>query len=82
MTNFGTNFLIPKAKKAFTHLQKTFIKAQILHHIDLKHHIHIEIDALRYGIGRVLSQMTLDQPFFNHIIHKNLEPNFKSEIGQ
>lgn len=39
---FGTDFLTFKAQAAFFHLQKTFIKALIICHFDLKHHIQIE----------------------------------------
>ena len=58
--NSGTNFLTPRAKKIFIYLQKTFIKALILRHFDPQCYIWIEIDALGYAIGEVLTQMTLD----------------------
>ncbi len=76
----GTDFLTPKAKKAFIHLRNAFTKAPIFRHFDLEYHIRIKTDALGYAIGRVLSQMTLDQHFFDHVTHK--DPNSsKSEIG-
>ena len=53
--NFKTDFLTPKAKKAFIHLQKAFTKALILRHFDSERHIWIKIDALGYAIGAVLS---------------------------
>lgn len=78
-----TDFLTSKAKKTFIHLQKTFTKALIIKHFDLECYIYIETNALEYAIGRILSQMILDQSFFDHVTHKNLDPNFsKSEIGQ
>ncbi len=49
-------------------------------HFNLKYHIQIETDALGYAIGGVLSQMTLDQHFSNHVIHD--DPNFKFKISQ
>ncbi len=61
--NSRTDFLTPKAKKAFIHLRKAFIKAPILRHFQPEHHIWIETNALGYAIGGVLSQMTLDQHF-------------------
>ena len=46
MTNFGLEFLTPKAKKIFTDLQKVLIKVLIFHYFDLERHIHIETDVL------------------------------------
>ena len=75
------DFLTFEAKKTFIHLWKPFTKALILRHFDLKCHIWIETDVSSYAIGRVFSQMTLDQHFSGHVTYKN--PNFsKSEIGQ
>ena len=37
-----------------------FIQAPILKHFDLERHIWIETDVSSYAIGRVLSQLTLD----------------------
>ena len=48
-----TDFLTFRVKEAFTHLQKTFIKAPILRYFDLKCYIRIEIDALGYVIDGV-----------------------------
>ncbi len=79
--SFETDFLTPEAKKAFIHLQKAFTEILILRHFDLEHHIQIETDALRYTIGGVLSQITLDQPSFNHVTHKNYSDFSESEIG-
>ena len=54
------NFLTSNAKKTFNQLQLAFIRALILQHFDLKSYIWIEIDALGYAIGRVLSQLNFD----------------------
>ena len=87
--NSKTDFLTPRAKKVFIHLQKAFTKAPILRHFDPKRHIWIETDALGYTISKVLSQMTLDyldhldQPFSHHVTYKNLDLIFsKSKISQ
>ncbi len=80
-TNFGTDFLSPRAKKAFIHLRKAFTKALIFRHFDPERHIWIETDASGYAIGGVLSQMTLDQHSSGHVTYE--DPNSsKSEIGQ
>ena len=72
-----------KAKKAFSRLWKAFTKALILRHFDPEYHIWIETDILRYAINKVLSQMTLDQYFSNHVTHQaNGQTNLLSEIGQ
>ena len=64
-------FLTSGARKAFTELRQTFIKASILHHFNPEHHIRVDIDASGYAISGVLSQLTLDNlsqwhpvPFF------------------
>ncbi len=81
--NSGTDFLIPKTKKAFIHLQKAFTKAPIFRHFDPKYHIRIETDVLGYAISGVLSQMISNQHFSGHVTHEDLNSEFpKSEIGQ
>ena len=55
-----SGFLIFGARKAFTELRQTFIKAPILHHFDPKHHIWVETDASGYAIGGVFSQLSSD----------------------
>ena len=55
-----SDFLTPGAKLAFTKLRQAFFKASILHHFNSERHIRIEMDALGYAIGGVLSQQTLD----------------------
>ncbi len=81
--SFKTDFLTPEAKKVFIYLQKSFTKAPIFRHFDLKCYIQIETDALGYAIGRILSQMTLDQYSSNWVTHKDPNSDFsKFEIGQ
>ena len=53
------DFFIPKARLTFTKLRQAFIKAPILH-FNLKRYIRVETNALVYAIGRVFSQLTLD----------------------
>ena len=55
-----SGFLTSGAKRAFTKLRQAFIKAPIFHHFDLERHIWVETDASGYAIGRVFSQLTLD----------------------
>lgn len=66
-----TEFLTPKAKKTFLHLQKTFIKASILGYADTKYYIWMNTDTLEYAMDEVLSQITLKQSLSNHVTHKN-----------
>ncbi len=60
----------------------TFTKTPIFRYFDSDYYIWIKTDTLRYSIDRVLSQMTLDQLFSDHMTHKNYSDFFKSEIGQ
>ena len=76
------DFLTFKVKKAFIYLQKIFIKVLILHYFDLEHHIYIETDISRYIIDSLLSQITSNQLFFNHVSYKNYFDFSKSEISQ
>ena len=55
-----SNYLTLYVKKAFNHLQHTFTQAPILQHFDSKRHIRIETEASSYAIGKVLSQLILD----------------------
>ncbi len=71
-----------KPKKTFIYLWKAFTKALILCYFDLECHIRIMTNVLGYAIGGVLSQMTLDQLFFDHMTHKNYSDFLKSEISQ
>lgn len=53
--SFRASFFTFKASLAFIQLRKIFIKASILYHFDLEHHIQIEIDVLGDAISGVLS---------------------------
>ena len=76
------DFLILKAKKVFTHLQKVFNKTPILQHFDLECYIYMEIDASGYAISRILNQMTSEQPLSNHVTYKNHSDFLKSKISE
>ena len=65
-------FLTSEAKEAFNRLRQTFIEAPILRHFDLECHIRIETNASGYAIGRVLSQLTLNQLTSDDIIGLNV----------
>ena len=61
-TNFdtvedGSKFLISDTRTFFNRLWLAFTETPILQHFDLECHIRIEIDALGYVIGGVLSQL-------------------------
>lgn len=60
-----TDFFTPKAKKIFTHLQKTFIIVLILYYFNLQYYIWIKMDTSGFAISRVLKQLTLDTFLFN-----------------
>ena len=53
-------FLIPNTKKAFNHLKQAFIKTLIFQYFGLKYYIQIKINALKYIINKVLSQLNLN----------------------
>ena len=55
-----SDYLIPDAKKNFNHLRYAFIQAPLFQHFDPEWHIQIETDVLSYTIGRVLSQLILN----------------------
>lgn len=54
------SFLTPGARLVFTKLRQAFIKALILHHFDSKYYICVKTNILKYTIGEILSQLTLD----------------------
>ena len=56
----SSDFLIFRAKLAFTKLKQVFFKAPILYYFDLERHIWIKMDILGYAIVRILSQLTSD----------------------
>ena len=55
------DFLIPKARLAFTKLKQAFVEAPILYHFDPKYHIRILINVSGYVIGGILSQLTSNE---------------------
>ena len=55
-----SEFFTPRARLAFTKFRQAFVKALIFYHFDPKCYIRVETDASSYIIGRVLSQLTLD----------------------
>ena len=54
------DFLIPGAKIAFAQLKKAFIKTLILYYFEPDLYIWTKIDASRYTIKGILSQLTLE----------------------
>lgn len=48
------------AKKVFNHLNQTFIKVQILLHLDLKCHIQSKTNTSGYVLSSVLCQLSSD----------------------
>ena len=54
------DFLTSKARLAFIKLKQAFIEILIFHYFDSKYYIRIEINIFRYAMGRILSQLTLD----------------------
>ena len=48
------------ARIVFIKLTQAFVEAPILNYFDLKRYIRIETDTLGYAIGRILSQLILD----------------------
>ena len=56
----GSNYLTLYIKKVFTFLQYAFTQVSILQHFDLERHIQIDTNVSSYAIGRILSQLTLD----------------------
>ena len=66
--NSGSSFLIPRARLAFPELRLAFIKVSILHYFDFKSHIWIKTDISSYTINRVLSQLTLNNSSWWHLM--------------
>lgn len=56
-------FLTLKANEPFTQLKKVFTKALRLYYFDSKYYICIKNDAFKYDIGKVFSQLALNQYF-------------------
>ena len=76
-------FLTPNIREAFNQLRQVFIKAPILRHFDQECYFRIEIEALGYAIGGVLSQLTSDHLIFNqgqwHLVTYFLRKMFAAE---
>ena len=53
-------FFTSAARLAFTKLRQVFLEVLILYHFDPEYHIQIEINASKYAISKILSQITLD----------------------
>ena len=58
--SFKLGFLTFKANLLFAKLKQVFIEILILYHFDLECHIYVQINASRYAISRVFSQLVLD----------------------
>lgn len=59
-SNFGLGFPTFEAKLAFAILKQAFIEAPILYHFDPKCYICIKTDVLSYTIGKVFSELILN----------------------
>lgn len=59
-SNRATGYLNSDFKKDFIQLKQTFTQALILQHFDPKRYIRIQTDTLDHAIGRVLSQLILN----------------------
>ena len=66
--NRFTSYFTPKTRLMFIKLRKAFTKAPILIYFDPEYHIWIETDMLGYVIGRVLTQLTLDNLSQWHLV--------------
>ena len=64
----ATGYLTPDARQAFTQLKQVFTKALIVQHFNLEYYIQIEIDVLGYTIGGILSQLTLNNLGWWHLV--------------
>lgn len=78
---FETDLITSGAKKVIIHLQKTITKTLILCHFDPKRYIYTETNTLRYTIGKVSSQITLNQLFFNHMISKIIQISLSLKVA-
>ena len=54
------SFFISKARLAFIKLKQMFVKAPIFNYFKLKYHIKIKSNRSEYSIGKILSQLTLN----------------------
>ena len=58
--SFESGFFTFRAEQAFTKLKQAIIEVLILHYFDMNGYIWIETDVSGYTIGRLLSQLTLN----------------------
>ena len=56
----SSDFFTSGAKLAFTKLKQAFFKVRILYHFNWERPIRIKTNASDYSIGKVFSQLTLD----------------------
>ena len=62
------NYLTCTARLAFTQLRQAFIEAPSFWYFDFEYHIWIQIDVSSYAINRVLSQLTLNNLGWWHLV--------------
>ena len=67
-SNRAIGYLTSDVRRVFTQLRQVFTKAPILQHFDPEYHIRIETDISGYAIGRILSQLTLDNLSQWHLV--------------
>ena len=83
-----SDFLISKAKLAFTKLRQAFLKALVLYNFNLERHIRIETNVSGYAINEVFSQLTWDDLSQWHLVvffsHKMIptETRYKTHNGK
>lgn len=65
---FKTESFTLDARLAFANLMKSYNITLILYHFDLKYHIQIESNASFHAINENLSQLTLDDSGWLHLI--------------
>ena len=56
----SSDFFTLRAKLKFIKLRQVFLQALIFYHFELEDHIRIEIDVSGYAIGRLFSQLALN----------------------
>ena len=76
-----SDFLIPRARLAFTKLRQAFVKAPILHYFDLKWHIRVETGVSNHIIGGVLSQLTSDDLGWWYLVNFFSQKMIPAETG-
>ena len=56
----ATGYLTSNTKTVFIWLKKASFEISIICHFDLKYYIRIETNGFSYAIGKILSQLTLN----------------------